>query len=164
MACQFVHSSSFKGKVMFLQFSTNFRTVPKSEQCSRNYWSAAGNLSDRLNFFAGQNENLLARKKYLGSVIKLISTDFNNQFAKTLVLMYSESKRKWKLNHHFKCFSLFLFCFFFRENSVTVNGNTEWFPLGWPYWICSFWPFRIHSKYLKKKTVKDRYNCGKSLR
>ena len=102
------------------------------------------------------------RMKDLASVIKLISTDFNHQFAKTFVLIYSESKRKWKLNHRFNCFSLFLFCFFFCENSVTVNGNTEWFPLGRPYWICSFRHFLIHSRYLKE-TVKDCYNLWRKL-
>ena len=58
---------------------------------------------------------------------------------------------------------LFLFLQKFCQTKVTGNGNTEWFPLVWPYWIGSFWPFRICSKYLKE-TVKDRYNYRKSLR
>ena len=43
-------------------------------------------------FFAGQNGNLPDRKNSRVGVG--LSTDFNHQFAKILVLMYSESKRK----------------------------------------------------------------------
>ena len=43
-------------------------------------------------FFAGQNEICRTEKNTQVSVG--LSTDFNHQFAKTLVLMNSESKRK----------------------------------------------------------------------
>ena len=41
---------------------------------------------------------------------------------------------------------LFIFSRKFCQTKVTDNGNNEWFPLGLPYWIRSFQPFRIHSK------------------
>ena len=53
--------------------------------------------------------------------------------------------------------SISLFSRKFCQTKVTVTDNARWFPLVRPYWIHSFRPFRIGSKYLKE-TVKDRCN------
>ena len=51
-----------------------------------------------------------------------LSTDFNHQFAKT----YSESKRKGKWNHHFKCFSLYDFFVSFFVKILSNQGHGQW--------------------------------------
>ena len=109
-------------------------------------------------FFAGQNKKIAGQKKILRVGL---STNFNHQFAK----IYSESKENENeitVSNVSLYLLLFLFSRKFCQIKVTVNGNNEWFPLVRPYWIRSFRPFWICSKYLKE-TIKDCYNYGKKL-
>ena len=91
------------------------------------------------------------RKKYFKSVYQQILI---NNWQKC-ILSQRENENKITISTVSVYLSFVSFFAKFCQTKVTVNGNTEWFPLVRPYWICS--------KYLKE-TVKDHYNYGKSLR